>query len=188
MTTKRHGPIGNRRAGRPKGLHFIEGPVAVDEVQHAASVRIPHAARSLTFEVPLPFKALSKNTIADHRRKAPYVKQYRAIVQYAAMEAMAVQGWIEPSAAVIHLTYGTLRPKRDSRDDLLEKQGEALSWPYRPLDSWNAISAFHPGFDGLTDAGVWPDDSFRWASLGSCHIDPSLRPAVYISITERRFG
>lgn len=86
------------------------------------------------------------------------------------VEAMQRQPWGPPSRAIVNLVMGT----------------GAGAPGYRPRDVWNLVAAWKHGFDGLTDAGIWPDDSHEWAGLGSVRIDPSLAPGVYVTL-ERVF-
>lgn len=176
---KRTSPIGNKRGHAPKGMK-----APVDPHGEETSVRpLGGGPRrvNLSFEVPLPYKVLSKNwKTGDRRAKAEATARYRQEVMWAAEEAMRVAGWGDAARATISLTFGTARVVGSSQ--ALE-QALPMEWqPYRPRDVWNAITAFHPGFDGLTDAGVWPDDSYRWASLGKAHIDPDISAGVRVFI------
>lgn len=93
---------------------------------------------------------------------------YREAVGLAA-QAARPRGWVAPQLARVSLCFGTRRVK--GGDD-----------GYRPLDVPNAVSAFKGGFDGIVDAGLLADDSYRYMELGAVTIDPRLGPGVVVVV------
>ena len=178
---KRKAPSSDRRGYGPKGIKSLHSPY--EEESDPAPMR-SRGKLTVSFEVPLPYRVLSKNwPSGDRRGKSEATKRYRQEVEWACREAMRKAGWLEPCSATVSLTFGTARVVGSSRD---VEQAIPLAWqPYRPRDVWNAITAFHAGFDGITDAGLWPDDSHRWAALGKAHVDPSRKAGVRVFIQQR---
>lgn len=176
-------PRSNGRRVPPVGMHRAFEP-AEAEAKEAEQEGQRHRRKTLSFEVPLPPKILSKNWPDGSRlHKAEPTRHYRQEVSYACRMEMMRVGWLEPRRAVLNLTFGTAHVSPDARK--LEQLKPSHLQPYRPRDVMNAISAFHAGADGITDAGAWVDDSHRYVSLGRVQIDPSLPAGVRVFIQER---
>lgn len=176
-------PRSNGRGVPPKHMHRAHEPADyAAEVAEQEGQR--HKRKTLSFEVPLPPKILSKNWPDGSRlHKAGPTKNYREEVAWACQQEMLRVGWLEPRRAVLNLTFCTAHVSPEARK--LERLKPSHLQPYRPRDVMNGISAFHAGADGITDAGAWVDDSHRYVSLGRVQIDPSLPAGVRVFIQER---
>lgn len=128
----------------------------------------------ITFDVPLPPRALSPNGSHGHWSKTSKArKSYR---QEVADEAMAAR-WSG--------RYVPVAPDRETTKCRVSlvfgiKGGRGMA--YQPRDVPNAVSAFKAGFDGLTDAGLLVDDSRTWMELGEVRIDAKVGPFVRVTV------
>lgn len=132
-------------------------------------VAVAPGPAAVRFEAPLPPKEASPNgqhgawTTATRARRV-----YREAVGWSARAAKP-RGWVTPQLARVSLCFGTRRVKGGDEG-------------YRPLDVPNAVSAFKGGFDGIVDAGLLLDDSYRCMELGAVTIDPRLGPGVVVVV------
>lgn len=137
------------------------------------------ALRTITFNVPLPYRSLSPNNNNNHwasRRREPY---RRAVAETATIERINHR-WGEPAERVrVSLLFGT----KHTREQRQVTRGSDYA-DYSPLDVPNAIAAFKAGFDGLVDAGLFTDDRYSVMSLGSVDISREDGPWVRVTVEE----
>lgn len=98
----------------------------------------------IELHLPLPLRDLSPNRRVHWAAKNRAVQAYRVevgwLVKEQQLEGIPLEGPVR-----VFLTFNVRSQYGDGR--------------YRPRDQDNALSAFKAGFDGMTDAGVWTDDS-----------------------------
>lgn len=115
---------------------------------------------TLSFEVPLPPAPCSPNSRHHWREVAKAKKAYRGVCAFCVRDVyrqMRGQGREVPTPPVyIHLDFYMAPQRGDGR--------------YRPHDEDNARASFKAGLDGLTDAGVFPDDSAQHVRAGQTRL------------------
>jgi hypothetical protein len=124
--------------------------------------------RTLTFELPLPLRALSSNGAqGSWRKKAAARRAYREECGWLAKGC----DWEMPAErARLSLVFGI--------------KGGRAAGRYQPRDASNALSAFKPAQDSLVDAGLLVDDSMKHLELGEVRIDSTVGPFVAVRIEE----
>lgn len=123
----------------------------------------------LQFEALLPPQALAANRKPDWHTLGEAKATYRREVCIAALNEANRVGWQAPARALVSLYWGIAREK-------------SLDPRYRPIDPPNAVYAFKAGFDGLKDAGLIRDDSYKHLDLGRTQIDPTVGPWVRVTV------
>lgn len=132
--------------------------------------------RRIAFFYPsLPKRSLSQNARVRHEHNSDAVLELRAGATDHMMTIEAVRLLTAPfERARIGVTWH-LTNRRPSITQCPRCLHWALEHPrsnkdrclcYRPADPFNAIGALKPFFDGITDAGVWPDDSWEHVEVG----------------------
>lgn len=119
----------------------------------------------LEFEVPLPPAEASPNLRASRLARMRALAGYRWLVGALARQALERSSWPIAPRVCLSLTY-RLAGGRDGF--------------YRPNDPDNALAAAKPLIDGLSDAGLIEDDSWRWLEIGRIAADPDGGPGVLI--------
>jgi Holliday junction resolvase RusA-like endonuclease len=136
------------------------------------------------YKVPLPPNRLSPNrtigSIGQRMAMANATKKYRTVIRNITSEC--VEARLEKHITVHMMWY--LRRTKTSRET------------YHPRDVGNAVSAAKALFDGIVDAEVIEDDTYKHLSLGSVEIVPHVQcvkrgiedPHIFVCIeTERRW-
>ena len=117
---------------------------------------------TFTFDAPLPPPELHPNARPNRWAKARAIKAYRAAVGWAAKAALP-KGWDRAAPGyTLALHYGFKTNRNRDQDG---------------LTAW-----FKAGQDGMTDAGVWPDDHLVTSGGVTWGLDP-LRPRVVVTVT-----
>ena len=132
--------------------------------------------RRVEFFYPaLPKRSLSPNATARHLYNSDAILELRSGTTQHLLSYEAVRGLTEPFArARVHVVWHLTK----RRPSILQCP-RCLQWAlkhkrsnkerclcYRPLDPTNAISSLKAFWDGITDAGIWPDDTWEYVELG----------------------
>jgi hypothetical protein len=144
------------------------------------TVRVPTVAATgqpvlneLRIELPLPSPNVAPNTYKHWRTVSKAKKEYREVAELLALVAMREQGWVSSAHKLtMEVVYGC--------------KGARAVKGYAPRDEANAHYALKAGVDGLIDAGVAPDDSHRFLTLGKMTIDPEQGPWVRITLRRNK--
>lgn len=118
----------------------------------------------ITITLPLPHKHLSPNARVHWGRKSDAAKSARRAAKYTAMAMLADLRMDAPrmtSARVEYRFYFKTRARHDAD---------------------NAIASMKASLDGLTDAGLWVDDSRVTMLPPVLGCDP-LRPRVEVVVS-----
>lgn len=118
----------------------------------------------ITITLPLPHKRLSPNARVHWGRKADATKSARRTAKYTAVALMADLRLDAPrlsSARVEYRFYFKTNARRDPD---------------------NAIASMKASLDGLTDAGLWTDDSVVTLLPPVLAVD-RVRPRVEVVVT-----
>lgn len=132
--------------------------------------------RQIEFWYPaLPGRSLSPNATERHLYNSDAIHELRAGVTTHLLSYEAVRGLTEPFQRARVNVVWHLTKKRPS----ILQCPRCMIWAlehkrsnktrclcYRPMDCSNAISALKPFFDGITDAGIWPDDTWEYVEMG----------------------
>lgn len=125
---------------------------------------------SFDVELPLPPKELSPNARVHYMVRARATKQHRHDC-YLVMLGAKPKGWEGNSPIELDFVYRAFRGC-----------GGAV---FR--DCTNALSACKALIDGIVDAGVVPNDSKRWLSIGHFKLMTTAReakncPGVFVRV------
>lgn len=121
----------------------------------------------LELQLPLPPREASPNNHASRLARMRALAGYRWLVGALARQALERSSWPIAPRVRLSLTY-RLAGGRDGF--------------YRPNDPDNALAACKPLLDGLVDAGVIVDDSWRWLEIGSIRCDRDAGPGVLVQL------
>lgn len=121
----------------------------------------------LEIELPLPPREASPNNHASRLARRRALAGYRWLVGALARQALERSSWPIAPRVRLSLTY-RLAGGRDGF--------------YRPNDPANALAAAKPLIDGLSDAGLIEDDSWRWLEIGSIRCDRDAGPGVLVQL------
>ena len=131
--------------------------------------------RRINFFFPLlPKRSLSPNARVKHLHNTDarhemregatnYLLEFQSILDMRPFQLSRI-------GVVWHIT--NKKPKIEQCPRCLQwilghpRSDETQCMCYRPRDPFNAIGALKPFFDGITDAGVWPDDDFGHVEVG----------------------
>lgn len=111
--------------------------------------------RTLTITLPLPPAACSPNSRADWHDRHRATQAYRTEAAWEARAALSG----EPPFAACTLAV---------RYVLCGRMAKTL---YAPRDCDNGLAAIKSAVDGITDSGVWANDSRRQVRRVCCEID-----------------
>ncbi len=111
----------------------------------------------------LPAKALSPNQGQGGKRFNAHTRARREMRDATAMMVRNAPTMPHFDRARVSITYRYVTTRQ--RDDR-----------YRPHDVPNAISALKPVYDGLVDAGLFPDDDWQHMALGPHRIERVTNP------------
>lgn len=107
---------------------------------------------ALTITFDPPGKLLSMNDRMHWTKKARATKAWREAAHFGALESLGRARRMFGVPALVTVTL----PVRDAR----------------PRDPHNLFATVKPIVDGLTDAGLWPDDTSEWVSV--------TEPAIHV--------
>ena len=104
--------------------------------------------------IPLPPCDLSPNARVHWAKRAKATKAHRfaAYVQFVAARREAK--WKHMRPVIVDIEYRCCKAAKG----------------YKPLDAQNALSSLKAAFDALADAGIVPNDSARWLTLGKVQL------------------
>lgn len=108
---------------------------------------------TITVTIPLPHRDCSPNGYKHWRKVSAAKKDQRQDACIAALAAKP-KDWTLGKCRVSATFYGA-------------RKGQQVYVPRDVLNAWASLKA---ALDGLTDAGMWPDDSKQWVELGACEI------------------
>lgn len=123
--------------------------------------------QKMILRLDLPLYGCAQNSRLSRQEAAAQRAEYRKYVQLMGRSVLngAPKGhpWKQfpPRLVRISISFGIYQPK-----GALPRDGR-----YRPHDIDNAVGAFKPGMDGLRDARIILDDSYRNMRLGDLAID-----------------
>jgi hypothetical protein len=121
----------------------------------------------LEIELPLPPQEASPNNHASRLARIRAIAAYRQLVALIASRRATAPGWCSGHPVRMSLTF-QLRGSADGH--------------YRPSDPDNALAACKGLIDGLVDAGLIVDDSWRWLEIGSIRCDRDAGPGVLVQL------
>lgn len=130
-------------------------------------------SRFLCIHCQLPDLGQNPNS-RGHWSEKRHKKGYRYEVEIDAKSAVNAARWDVAEMVRVSLTFGTCITRTH--------HGRPADGRYRPIDPDNAVAAFKQGFDGLVDAGVMVDDSYRHMELGRVVIDQKQGPWVRVDV------
>lgn len=111
----------------------------------------------ITIVGPLPSPQCAHNSRAHYMVKARAVKAIRSLTAWTAKSEVLARKWDGMKPVVIDIVYACCRG----------------CGGYEPRDIANALDAIKGGVDGLVDAGVMPDDSRKWLTIGRLELKTS---------------
>lgn len=117
--------------------------------------------------LPCPERALSPNAHIHWRDKAAATKVARKQAWYWFLRHKPRKWKVGPIVLEIEYRFG------------------ASMKDYKPRDVQNAIAALKPAIDGMVDAGVVPDDSYKWVSWGKVRLVQCIQgetPQVIVTV------
>ncbi len=135
--------------------------------------------RVVRFEIDLPPKVLSPNLAQGVHwgRKGPAAREYRALAMVRCREAANGKRF---GRARISFLFGL----RDRRPAAVRREDAR----YHPSDFDNAVGSLKALIDGIVDAGVIPDDSWRHLECGEVRCDFERGPWVEVRLEEIQDG
>ena len=132
--------------------------------------------RRIEFFYPaLPKRSLSPNARVRHLHNSDAVLELRSGATDHLLSYEGVRALTEPFAkARISVTWHLTnrKPKIEQCPRCLvwaiehPRSNETTCLCYRPRDPGNAAAVLKAFFDGVTDAGVWKDDTWQFMELG----------------------
>jgi hypothetical protein len=123
----------------------------------------------------LPKRSLSPNRRVHHMERSDAAHELRADVATHLLGHEAILGITQPLRYSRVSVLWKLTNKRPSiwdcprcKDWAIEhaKSKRERCMCYRPADPFNAIDSLKPFFDGITDAGIWEDDTWEHVEVG----------------------
>ena len=119
--------------------------------------------------IPLPPCDLSPNARVHWAKRAKATKAHRFAAYVQLVAAMREAKWRHMRPVIVDIEYRTGKGAKG----------------YKPRDAQNALSSLKASFDALADAGIVPDDSAKWLTLGKVELlTRSTAPGVTFTIRE----
>jgi hypothetical protein len=122
----------------------------------------------------LPKRSLSPNSRVKHQHNSDARHEMRAGAETYLLEFKSILDMQPFQHARVSVTWHLT-----NRKPKIEQCPRCIHWAlehprseetqcmcYRPADPFNAIGALKPFFDGITEAGVWPDDTWKHVEVG----------------------
>jgi hypothetical protein len=131
--------------------------------------------RRIEFWFPLlPKRSLSPNSRVKHKHNSDARMEMKAGATNYLLEFKPILDMRPFQMSRVSVTWHLTKrkPKIEQCPRCIQwilehpRSDETQCMCYRPLDPFNAIGALKSFFDGVTDAGVWPDDTWEHVESG----------------------